>query len=114
MTGFDEGHSASSPLGGAFPCCTVVEVTDPSSLYTVSNVVVRLLLLGMAVYCYVYRLRPGTWPIRSFCCTGFLLLTVFIVTPVEVFIYAKSGNYPEMQAVVLDNLNWAFAPNFLC
>ncbi len=91
-----------------------VMVTHHPFFYTVSNNVVRLILLGMAVYYNVYRLVPRYLADKKFLLyLGFLLLTVFIVTPLEVFlIYAKSSNYPEMQAQVLDNLNWAFAPNF--
>lgn len=90
-----------------------VIITHHPFFYTVSNNVVRLILLGMAVYYNVYRLIPRYLADKKFLLyIGFLLLVVFIVTPVEVFfIYAKSSNYPEMRAYVLDNLNLAFAPN---
>ncbi len=95
---------------------SVVEVllTHHPFLYTVSNNVVRLILLGMAVYYNVYRLVPQYLADKRFLpYLGFLLLTVFIVTPLEAFlIYAKSSNYPEMQEQVLLNLNWYFVPNF--
>jgi sensor histidine kinase YesM len=95
---------------------SVVEVfiTHNPFFYTVSNNVVRLILLGVAVYYNVYHLIPKYLVEKKFLLyIGFLLLVVFIVTPLEVFfIYAKSGNYPEMRAQILDNLNLAFFPNF--
>lgn len=91
-----------------------VLITHNPFFYTVSNNVVRLLLLGIAVYYNVYRLIPRYLANKRFLLyVGFLLLTVFIVTPVEVFlIYAKSSNYPEMRVQILNNLNLAFLPNF--
>jgi sensor histidine kinase YesM len=101
---------------GLFLLYSIVEVfvTRQPFIYTVSNNMVRLILLGIAVYYNVYRLIPRYLADkRFFWYLGFLLLTVFIVTPLEVFfIYAKSGNYPEMQVQVLENLNWQFLPNF--
>lgn len=101
---------------GMFLLYSVVEVfiTHNPFFYTVSNNVVRLILLGVAVYYNVYRLIPKYLVDKKFFLyIGFLLLTVFIVTPLEVFfIYAKSGGYPEMRAQILDNLNLAFFPNF--
>jgi hypothetical protein len=91
-----------------------VMVTHHPFFYTVSNNVVRLILLGMAVYYNVYRLIPKYLANKKFIWyVGFLLLTIFIVTPLEAFlIYAKSSNYPEMQTEVLNNLNSYFVPNF--
>ncbi len=95
---------------------SLVEVllTRQPFIYTVSNNVVRLILLGMAVYYNVYRLIPRYLASKRFLpYLGFLLLTVFIVTPLEVFlIYAKSGSHPDIRAEVLSNLNWYFIPNF--
>lgn len=95
---------------------SLVEVlfTHQPFFYTVSNNMVRLILLGMAVYYNVYRLIPRYLADKKFLpYIGFLLLTVFIVTPLETFlIYAKSGDHPDMRAAVLNNLNWSFIPNF--
>ncbi len=81
--------------------------------YTLSNNLVRLFFLGLAVYYNVYRLIPKYLADKRFLkYVGLLLLTVFVVTPLEVFvIYIKSGNYPEIQVQVLENLNFQFIPN---
>lgn len=95
---------------------SVVEVmiTNQPFFYAVTNNVVRLLLLGIAVYYNVYQLIPKYLVGKQFLpYIGFLLLTVLIVTPLEVFlIYAKSGSHPDIRAELLSNLNGYFIPNF--
>ncbi|MBI5914883.1 MAG: histidine kinase [Bacteroidetes bacterium] len=101
---------------GLFVLYSLVEMffTQQGFFYTLSNNVVRLILLGMAVYYNIYVLIPRYLAGKKFMpYIGFLLLTVFIVTPLEAFlIYAKSGSQPDMQATVLGSLNWSFLPNF--
>ena len=88
--------------------------TSQGFFYTLSNNVVRLIILGAAVYYNIYILIPKYLANKKFLgYLGFLLLIVFIVSPLEAFlIYAKSENIPEMQANVLMSLNWSFIPNF--
>jgi len=88
--------------------------TSQGFVYTLSNNVVRLIILGAAVYYNIYFLIPKYLANKKFVgYLGFLLLVVFIVSPLEAFlIYVKSDNIPEMQANVLMSLNWSFIPNF--
>ncbi len=88
--------------------------TGQNFVYTLSNNVVRLVVLGAAVYYNIYFLIPKYLASKKFMgYVGFLLLVVFIVSPLEAFlIYVKSDNIPEMQANVLMSLNWSFIPNF--
>jgi two-component system LytT family sensor kinase len=95
---------------------SMVEVlmTHQPFFYTVSNNVVRLMILGMAVYYNVYRLIPQYLVDKKFLpYVGFLILTVLIVTPLEsLLIYLKSSGHPNIRAEVVENLNWYFIPNF--
>jgi two-component system, LytTR family, sensor kinase len=95
---------------------SLVEVllTHQSFFFTVGNNVVRLVLLGAAVYYNVYRLIPKYLVDKKFLhYIGFLILVVLIVTPLESFlIYLKSSGHPDIRAEVLANLNWYFIPNF--
>jgi LytS/YehU family sensor histidine kinase len=79
-----------------------------------SNNVVRLIILGAAVYYNIYVLIPKHLANKKFLAYfGFMAVMVFIITPIEAFfIYTRSKDNPEMQAVVLQNLNWSFLPNF--
>ncbi len=88
--------------------------TGQGFIYTLSNNVVRLIILGAAVYYNIYVLIPKYLVGKKFLgYIGFLLLVVFIVSPLEAFlIYVKSSDIPEMQANVLMSLNWSFIPNF--
>lgn len=101
---------------GLFLLYSIVEVllTHQSFFFTVSNNVVRLVLLGVAVYYNVYRLIPKYLVDKKFLpYLGFLILTVLIVTPLEsLLIYLKSSGHPDIRAEVLANLNWYFIPNF--
>ena len=83
-------------------------------VYTLSNNVIRMCILGLAVYYNLYRLLPKYLVRKRFWqYLTALSLVVFIVTPIEAFlIFIKSDGIPEMQANVLDNLNWYFLPNF--
>ncbi len=91
-----------------------VLLTHHPFFYTVSNNVVRLILLGGAVYYNIYRLIPRYLVDKKFLpYLGFLVLSVLIVTPLETFlIYLKSSEHPDIRAEVLANLNWYFIPNF--
>lgn len=91
-----------------------VLLTHHPFFYTVSNNVVRLILLGGAVYYNIYRLIPRYLVDKRFLpYLGFLVLSVLIVTPLETFlIYLKSSEHPDIRAEVLANLNWYFIPNF--
>ncbi len=88
--------------------------TGQGFFYTLSNNVVRLIILGAAVYYNIYVLIPKYLVSKKFMgYIGFLLLVVFIVSPLEAFlIYVKSSDIPEMQSNVLMSLNWSFIPNF--
>lgn len=88
--------------------------THMGLFYTISNNVVRLIILGVAVYYNIYFLIPRYLAGKKFFgYLGFLFLVVFIVSPVEAFlIYMKSGDVPNMQAAVLGSLNWSFVTNF--
>ncbi|MEY3051854.1 MAG: hypothetical protein RLY31_1639 [Bacteroidota bacterium] len=83
-------------------------------VYTLSNNIIRMCILGLAVYYNLYRLLPRYLVRKRFWqYLSALSLVVFIVTPIEAFlIFIKSDGIPEMQANVLDNLNWYFLPNF--
>jgi sensor histidine kinase YesM len=87
--------------------------TQQGFFYTVSNNIVRLIILGAAVYYNIYALVPKYLANKKLLYYfGYLLLLVFIVTPLEAFlIYMKSSDAPEMQATLLTSLNWFFVPN---
>lgn len=87
--------------------------TRQGLLYTLSNNLVRLLILGVAVYYNLYRLVPAYLARKKFLpYLSSLLLVVFIVSPIEAFIiYLKSHDNPDMQDKILSSLNWSFLPN---
>ena len=70
--------------------------TGQGFVYTLSNNVVRLVVLGAAVYYNIYVLIPKYLATKKFVgYVGFLLLFVFIVSPGESFlIFVKSENVP--------------------
>ena len=88
-------------------------VMHQSFFYTASNNVVRLIILGGAVYYNIYVLIPRYLERKKFApYLAVMLLIVFIVSPLETFlIYVKSENIPEVQASILSTLNWSFIPN---
>lgn len=88
--------------------------THMGLFYTISNNVVRLIILGVAVYYNIYFLIPRYLANKRFLgYLGFLVAVIFIVSPIEAFlIYMKSGDLPNMQAAVLGSLNWSFVTNF--
>ncbi|HFA51515.1 MAG TPA: histidine kinase [Bacteroidetes bacterium] len=85
-----------------------------SFFYLLSNNIIRLLVLGAAVYYNIYYLIPkylANKKISGY--FGLFILTVLILTPIESFlIFTNSGSKPDMQASVLQNLHFAFIPNF--
>lgn len=87
---------------------------DQGFFYTLSNNILRLLILGAAVYYNIYVLVPKYLAQKKFYgYFGFLLLLVFIITPFEtMLIYLKSSDMPRMQSAILGNLNAFFLPNF--
>ncbi|MEY3368721.1 MAG: hypothetical protein RI973_1876 [Bacteroidota bacterium] len=100
---------------GVLAMYSLVEIifTRQGLLYTFSNNLVRMVILGVAVYYNLYRLIPGYLAKKKFLpYLSSLLLVVFIVSPIEGFIiYLKSHNNPEMQDKILSSLNWSFLPN---
>ncbi len=89
-------------------------ITEEDFFYTLSNNILRLLILGVAVYYNIYVLVPKYLAQKKFYIyLGFLLLLVLIITPLEtLLIYLKSSDMPRMQAAILENLNIFFLPNF--
>jgi hypothetical protein len=89
-------------------------ITGQEFDYTVTNNLLRLLILGAAIFYNIYVLIPKYLANKKFgAYMGFLVLLVFIVSPIEAFfIYAKSRDFPEIQANVVGSLNWSFVPNF--
>ncbi len=87
--------------------------THQNFFFTVSNNLIRLAILGGSVYYNIYVLIPKYLATKKFSSyLGFLLLLVFIISPIEVFfVYVKSQHIPEMQETLLENLNWSFVPN---
>jgi sensor histidine kinase YesM len=87
--------------------------TGMGFFYTLSNTIIRLVLLGAAVYYNIYVLVPKYLANKKFVnYLGFLALVVFIISPIEtLFLYVKSEDVPEMQATLLSALNWSFLPN---
>ncbi len=88
--------------------------TDLNFVYVLSNHVIRLLILGAAVYYNIYVLIPKYLANKKggFYFLFFILLVV-VVTPIENFlIYTKSANVPEMRAQLLSTLNLKFVSNF--
>ncbi|MFQ5448174.1 MAG: sensor histidine kinase [Saprospiraceae bacterium] len=83
-------------------------------LYTVSNNLVRLLILGAAVYYNIYVLIPKYLARKKFMgYMGLLLLVVFVISPIEsLLIFVKSNHIPEMQASIVGHLDWSFVSNF--
>jgi LytS/YehU family sensor histidine kinase len=80
-----------------------------------TNYVVKLVILGAAVYYNIYVLIPKYLANKK---GGayfmFFILLILIVTPIENFlIYTKSAEVPEMRAHLLSNINLTFASNFL-
>lgn len=94
---------------------SLVEIifTRQGLLYTFGNNLVRLVILGAAVYYNLYRLIPSYLAKKKFLpYLSSLLLVVFIVSPIEAFIiYLKSHDNPAMQEKILSSLNWSFLPN---
>lgn len=89
-------------------------ITGNGFFFVLSNNVLRLIILGAAVYYNIYRLVPKYLAAKKFTSYfGFFVLLVFIITPIEsLFLYMKSGNNPAMQAEIIGSLNWSFVPNF--
>lgn len=89
-------------------------ISGNNFLFVLSNNVLRLLILGAAVYYNIYRLVPKYLANKKFTgYFGFFILLVLVVTPIEsVLLYLKSENNPAMQAQILTTLNWSFVPNF--
>lgn len=87
--------------------------TGMGFFYTLSNTVIRLILLGAAVYYNIYVLIPKYLAGKKFASyLGYLALVVVIISPLEIFfLYVKSNDVPEMQATFLSVLNWSFVPN---
>ncbi len=88
---------------------------DYSFVYSLSNNVIKLLILGGAVYYNIYVLIPKYLANKK----GwqyflFFILLILIVTPIEnLLIYSKSENVPEVRAQLLLNHHLTFLPNFL-
>ncbi len=89
-------------------------ITGQDFGYTVTNNLLRLVILGAAILYNIYVLIPNYLARKKFgTYFGFMLLLVFIVSPIEAFfIYAKSRDFPEIQANIVGSLNWSFVPNF--
>ena len=83
-------------------------------VYTMSNNLLRLLILGAAVYYNIYVLIPRYLAKKQFMgYMGLLLLVVFIISPIEsLLIFIKSDHLPEMQASIVGHLDWSFLSNF--
>lgn len=87
--------------------------SDHSLFYIMGNNVLRLLILGAAVYYNIYVLVPKYLANKKFkSYLGFFVLLVLVITPIESFlIFVKSNDLPEMQAQIVSALNWSFLPN---
>ena len=85
-----------------------------SFIYALSNNVVKLIILGAAVYYNIYLLIPRYLAKKQ----GwqyflFFTLLVLIVTPIEsLLLFTKSEGVPEVRAELLANLDLAFISNF--
>ncbi len=89
-------------------------VTGNSLFYVFSNNVIKLIVLGIAVYYNIYVLIPKYLAqkkgVRYF---GFFILLVLVVTPIESFLlFTNSENLPEVQAQIQKDLNLTFVLNF--
>jgi hypothetical protein len=89
-------------------------ITGQDFAYTVTNNLLRLVILGAAIFYNIYVLIPKYLAAKQFgAYIGFMVLLVFIVSPIEaLLIYSKSSDFPEIQASIIGSLNWSFLPNF--
>ena len=85
-----------------------------SFVYALSNNVVKLLILGSAVYYNIYVLIPKYLAKKNgWYYFLFLILLVLIVTPIESFLlFTKSEGVPEVRAELLTNMDLSFVLNF--
>jgi len=89
-------------------------VTGNALFYVLSNNVIKLIILGIAVYYNIYVLIPKYLARKKI--TLYLVLftmMVLIVTPIEsLLIFSNSENVPGVQAQILKDFHLAFVLNF--
>ncbi len=89
-------------------------VTGNNLFYVFSNNVIKLIILGIAVYYNIYVLIPKYLAQKKIThYFGFFILLVLVVTPIESFlIFSNSESLPEVQAQIQRDLNLTFVLNF--
>lgn len=89
-------------------------ISGNNLFYVLSNNVIKLVILGIAVYYNIYVLIPKYLANKKISYYfGFFTLLVIIITPIESFLlFTNSGSRPEMQAQIQTDLNLAFVLNF--
>ena len=82
--------------------------------FVLTNNLIRLIIFCVIVYFNVYYLIPNYLTKKKFVpYLGFLVLSIFIVTPLESLIfYLKFKDFPALQNQIVTNLNWSFLRHF--
>ena len=85
-----------------------------SLLFYLSNNVIKLVIIGAAVYYNIYVLIPKYLANKQLTHYFlFLILVVLIVTPIENFLmFTKSEGFPEVQAQLVNGRHYFFVTNF--
>lgn len=96
---------------------TLIETagSDQGVLFVLGNNIIRLFVFCIIVYFNYIYLIPNYLNQKKFW-TYFvlLILSVIVITPLEnLFLYLRFNNYPELQALLVTDLNLSFLPNFL-
>jgi sensor histidine kinase YesM len=93
---------------------TVFENTRQGFWFTLSNEVINILFYGVIVYFNLLYLIPNYLTKKKFLTySGLLILATLIITPLKVLVfYFKFSKLPQLQADLLENMNWYFLLTF--
>ncbi|MEQ8705323.1 MAG: histidine kinase [Phaeodactylibacter sp.] len=94
---------------------TLFENTRQGFWFTLSNELINILFYGLVVYFNLLYLIPNYLTQKKFLTySGLLILATLIITPLKVLVfYFKFSHLPQLQADLLQNMNWYFLLTFI-
>ncbi len=93
---------------------TIFEETGQGFGFTLSNELINLMFYILIVYFNLEYLIPNYLTKKKFLrYSGLLILATLIITPIKLFVfYLKFSSVPQLQADLLQNMNWYFLLTF--